>query len=203
MTSLPDPLMPAFGQSPAPAGSSPTPTPGTTLDGEPRPDPGIESPPALSGSWQTAPRRLILRNVHTGERLNAVFWHDGVYDVAELGRINAFMRDWHSGEVTQIAVSLLNILWRLHIAARFTVPIEVLSGYRSRQTNGLLRDLLGESVAHGSFHIRAMAADIRMPGISTLALAHYANQLGLGGVGYYADGDFVHVDSGQHRVWVR
>lgn len=153
--------------------------------------------------WLTIPRRLVMRNLNTGERLNTVFWRDGAYDPAALATVDRFFRDWRTGEVVQTAASLLEILWRVQMAARFTVPIEVLSGYRSRQTNEMLRRTLGESVAHRSFHIRAMAADIRLPKLSSLAVAHYANGLGLGGVGFYPDSDFVHIDSGPRRVWVR
>jgi len=153
--------------------------------------------------WLTVPRRLVMRNLNTGERLNTVYWRDGAHDPAGLAAVDGFFRDWRTGETVGTAVSLLDILWRLQMAARFTVPLEVLSGYRSRQTNEMLRRTLGESVAHRSFHIRAMAADIRLPGLSSLAVAHYANGLGLGGVGYYPDSNFVHVDSGPHRVWIR
>ncbi len=153
--------------------------------------------------WLTVPRRLVMRNLNTGERLNTVFWRDGAYDPAGLASVDRFFRDWRTGEVVQTAASLLEILWRVQMAARFTVPIEVLSGYRSRQTNEMLRRTLGESVAHRSFHVRAMAADIRLPKLSSLSVAHYANGLGLGGVGFYPDSNFVHIDSGPRRVWVR
>lgn len=153
--------------------------------------------------WMTVPRRVSLQNARTGEIANFVYWRDGLYDADALHRADRLMRDWRTGEVVQMAASLLDILWRLHMAARFTVPVQILSGYRSRQTNEALRRTLGESVAHRSFHIRAMAADIRLPGISTLAVAHCANRLGLGGVGYYPDSDFVHIDSGPRRTWVK
>ncbi len=153
--------------------------------------------------WLTIPRRLVMRNLNTGERLNTLFWRDGAYDPAGLATVDHFFRDWRTGETVQTAASLLDILWRLQMAARFTVPLEVLSGYRSVQTNAMLRRTMGESVAHRSFHIRAMAADIRLPGLSSLAVAHYANGLGLGGVGYYPDSNFVHIDSGPRRVWIR
>lgn len=153
--------------------------------------------------WLTIPRRLVMRNLNTGESLNAVYWHDGAYDPAGMASVDRFFRDWRTGETVQTAASLLDILWRLQMAARFTVPLEVLSGYRSVKTNEMLRRTMGESVAHRSFHIRAMAADIRLPGLSSLAVAHYANGLGMGGVGYYPDSNFVHIDSGPRRVWIR
>ena len=151
--------------------------------------------------WMTVPRRLVMRNLNTGDRLNLVFWRDGAYDPQALASVDHFFRDWRTGEVVQTAASLLEILWRLQMAARFTVPIEVLSGYRSPRTNAMLRQTLGESVADRSFHIRAMAADIRLPTLSSLAVAHYANGLGLGGVGYYPDSNFLHIDVGPLRRW--
>ncbi len=164
---------------------------------------GVISPAAATPLWMTVPRRLHLIDARTGGAFNAVYWRDGAYDLETLARINHFMADWRTGEVVQVAVSLLDILWRLQLAARFTVPLTLLSGFRSRQTNAMLREKLGESVAHRSYHVRAMAADVRMPGVPSLALAEYAKRLGLGGVGYYSGLDFVHIDSGPRRAWAR
>lgn len=157
-------------------------------------------PSSLPG-WMAAPRRLRLESARTGEVLAAQYWQGGLYQADELARIDRFLSDWRTGEVVQVAVSLLDILWRLQLAVRFTVPVLVLSGFRSRQTNALLRRVYGEGVAEHSFHIRAMAADIRLPGIPSATVAGFARGLALGGVGYYPASDFVHIDSGPARSW--
>jgi uncharacterized protein YcbK (DUF882 family) len=49
--------------------------------------------------------------------------------------------------------------------------------------------------------MQAEAIDIRLPGIATTAVRDAALRLGRGGVGYYRDSDFVHVDVGRVRRW--
>ena len=46
-----------------------------------------------------------------------------------------------------------------------------------------------------------MAVDIRISGVSTSSLRDAALALHRGGVGYYADSAFVHVDVGRARRW--
>jgi uncharacterized protein YcbK (DUF882 family) len=45
------------------------------------------------------------------------------------------------------------------------------------------------------------AADIRLPGYSLSQLRRSAVDLKGGGVGYYPDSDFIHVDVGRVRYW--
>ncbi len=78
--------------------------------------------------------------------------------------------------------------------------IEVICGYRSKATNEWLRQH-SPGVASQSLHMQGMAVDIRMPGVRTSALRDAALSLQQGGVGYYPDSDFVHVDVGPVRNW--
>jgi uncharacterized protein YcbK (DUF882 family) len=78
----------------------------------------------------------------------------------------------------------------------------VISGYRSPRTNAMLRGEHEHSgVASKSLHMQGMAIDLRIAGRS-LATVHSAAlvQRG-GGVGYYPQSDFVHVDVGRVRTW--
>jgi uncharacterized protein YcbK (DUF882 family) len=45
------------------------------------------------------------------------------------------------------------------------------------------------------------AIDIRLPGCSTRKLRQVCLELKCGGVGYYPQSDFVHVDTGALRTW--
>jgi uncharacterized protein YcbK (DUF882 family) len=45
------------------------------------------------------------------------------------------------------------------------------------------------------------AMDIRLVGVDTVRLRDAALALGIGGVGYYPDSDFVHIDTGPVRSW--
>ena len=73
-------------------------------------------------------------------------------------------------------------------------------GYRSQMSNELLRRTT-VGVAQHSRHMLGEAIDIRIPGISTSRLRDAALALQRGGVGYYPQSQFVHVDVGPVRHW--
>jgi len=77
---------------------------------------------------------------------------------------------------------------------------EVISGYRSPATNGMLRKN-SDGVAKKSMHLQGRAIDVRLPGLATSRLRDAATGLARGGVGYYAALDFVHLDTGRIRSW--
>jgi len=56
-------------------------------------------------------------------------------------------------------------------------------------------------VAEHSQHMLAKAIDIRVPGVNTLTLRNAALALHAGGVGFYPESQFVHVDVGPVRQW--
>ena len=50
-------------------------------------------------------------------------------------------------------------------------------------------------------HLRGQAIDVRLTGVGTYDLRRAALGLAQGGVGYYPDSDFVHLDTGRVRTW--
>jgi uncharacterized protein YcbK (DUF882 family) len=56
-------------------------------------------------------------------------------------------------------------------------------------------------VAEHSQHMLGEAIDIRIPGVPTARLRDAALSLHRGGVGYYPQSGFVHVDLGRVRGW--
>ncbi|MGA8310925.1 MAG: DUF882 domain-containing protein [Terriglobales bacterium] len=56
-------------------------------------------------------------------------------------------------------------------------------------------------VAAHSLHMQGEAIDIRIPGIATSKLRDVALSLHRGGVGFYPQSEFVHVDVGRVRQW--
>jgi uncharacterized protein YcbK (DUF882 family) len=76
-------------------------------------------------------------------------------------------------------------------------PLEIRSGYRTRATNGRT-----EGAALASRHLVGQAADITVAGVTNLKLAGMASVLGAGGTGFYPGRHFVHVDTGNERVWI-
>ena len=81
-------------------------------------------------------------------------------------------------------------------------PLSVISGYRTQRTNDMLRKR-SSGVAKKSYHIKGMAADFRMEGVSVAQLQRAGKHLGAGGVGVYTKSNFVHLDSGPVRSWGR
>ncbi len=150
----------------------------------------------------THARALALDNLHTGEKLKIEYWADGQYLPEALVEVNHLLRDFRSGDVHPIAPELLDLLTLLRDRLETSEPIAVISGYRSPRTNALLR-AEGEhsGVASKSLHMQGMAIDLRIAGrplatVHTAALVQRA-----GGVGYYPQSDFVHVDVGRVRSW--
>jgi uncharacterized protein YcbK (DUF882 family) len=79
-------------------------------------------------------------------------------------------------------------------------PFEIISGYRSPQTNKALNKQ-SRGVAKNSYHMQGKAVDLRLSGVPLRAVRKAALELRMGGVGYYAKSDFVHIDSGKVRSW--
>lgn len=145
-------------------------------------------------------RSLSFFNTHTGERLDACYCKAGRYHREALKTINYILRDHRTGDVKTIDPHLLDILYALSRRLDATGPFHIISGYRSPATNALLRTR-SKKVASGSFHTRGMAIDIRLPDIDTARLHRKAVKMEAGGVGYYPESDFVHLDCGPVRTW--
>jgi len=139
-------------------------------------------------------------HTHTGETLRAAYFTDGSYQADCLARVDHLLRDFRTGDVHPIDPALLDILFDLQVRADRDEPFQVICGYRSPATNAMLHRR-SEGVAVHSMHLEGRAIDIRLGGFSTGALASHARALGRGGVGYYPQSDFVHVDTGRVRSW--
>ena len=143
-------------------------------------------------------RRLRLANAHTGENF------DGAYR-DEQGPINRvidelciFLRDHHSGEKTQIDVGVIDFLADVLDAVGET-KATILSAYRTTATNAFLaRTTFG--VAENSQHIYGRALDFRLDSKLEEAMAA-ARAAKRGGVGWYPDSGFIHIDTGPVRNW--
>ena len=147
-------------------------------------------------------RKLSFLNQHTGERLNAEYWVKGRYLPDALRAINKLFRDHRTGAVHRIDPHLIDTLYALQRKIGTHEPFHIVSGYRSQQSNNWLMES-GEhnGVAQHSYHIKGMAADLYIPGHSLSRLHRAALSLRAGGVGYYPDSGFVHVDVGPLRHW--
>lgn len=145
-------------------------------------------------------RSLWFVHTHTGEALSIVYFQHGQYVSQSLERVNHLLRDFRTNEVHTIDPALLDILFDLHTKAQHDGPFEVISGYRSPQTNAALHSR-SSGVAEHSLHMQGRAIDIRLRGFPTSRLRDLAIALQRGGVGFYLVSDFVHVDTGRVRTW--
>ena len=159
-------------------------------------------PASSSASKATdAPYRLRFFHTHTREHLDVVYRHGEDYDADAEARIDEDLRDYRTGDVHEYDPRLFDLLHDLLVSlGRPDAEIDVVCGYRTPRTNEYLRTH-GHGVARHSLHMRAMAIDIRVPGVSTAELRDAALRLHRGGVGYYANSAFVHVDVGRVRRW--
>jgi len=149
----------------------------------------------------TAPRVLAFDNLHTGEKLRVEYHAAGRYLPDALAQVNHVLRDFRSGEAGAIDVALLDLLHGLAGRLGTQKPFEVISGYRSARTNQALREHGGGGVAKRSLHMDGRAIDVRVPGVALASVRQAALGLRQGGVGYYPQDGFVHVDTGRVRDW--
>lgn len=145
-------------------------------------------------------RTLSFRHTHTGEMLTVTYQANGSYDPDALAKVNHFLRDFRTGDVHEIDPELLDILYDVYISVGGTGIFEVISGYRSPKTNEMLRKQ-GRGIARGSLHQKGLAIDVRLTGVETARLRDVALALARGGVGYYRDSNFIHLDTGRVRRW--
>jgi uncharacterized protein YcbK (DUF882 family) len=164
----------------------------------------IKARAATTGSIARAPERtLSFFNTHTGERLKATYCSGGCYKPEALQELNHIMRDFRVNEVKPIDPRVFDLLHELGGTLETDQPFHIISGYRSPETNAMLRERGGAStgVASHSLHLVGQAIDIRVPGIRLEHLRDAARSLKIGGVGFYPDLNFVHVDVGRVRYW--
>lgn len=146
-------------------------------------------------------RSIAMVHTHTGERIDIVYAVDRQFVAESLAALNRFLRDHYTGEVGTIDPQLFDLLHRVQAALGCDRPYEIISGYRCPATNQRLRETRGGGVAQRSLHMDGRAIDVRLPGVPLAELRDAALELRAGGVGYYPDSRFVHVDNGRVRSW--
>ncbi|GAB6141055.1 hypothetical protein JCM14076_17840 [Methylosoma difficile] len=145
-------------------------------------------------------KQLALENPNTGESLNRVYFENGRYVKSALQEFNHLLRDFHTETMHPIDPTLLDQLYDLKQTLAIRKPIHIISAYRSPYTNANLRRQT-HGVAKHSLHMEGRAIDIRVEGVSSRYIRNAAVAMGKGGVGYYPDANFVHLDTGDVRIW--
>lgn len=145
-------------------------------------------------------RDLHFFNPHTGEKVDVTYFTRGRYLTSAMRDINHIFRDHRTGAIKPIDPNLLDSLYALSRKLEVKGPFHIISGYRTPETNAMLRRESSQ-VAQKSYHIKGKAADIRVPGRSLSIVHRAAVGIKAGGVGYYPDDGFVHIDTGEIRYW--
>ncbi|MBV8656141.1 MAG: DUF882 domain-containing protein, partial [Candidatus Eremiobacteraeota bacterium] len=149
-------------------------------------------------------RTIVLSNSHTSESGSFTYMVNGVYDQSALDQLNWFLRDWRLNEATKMDPRLFDIVWEVYRESGSREPIDVLSGYRSPQTNAMLRRR-SRQVAEHSQHMEGKAIDAHFIDVGPGRIRDIAMRMQEGGVGFYPTGatPWVHIDSGSIRYWPR
>jgi uncharacterized protein YcbK (DUF882 family) len=151
-------------------------------------------------------RTLSLHHAHTGEALTITYKRDGRYDEAALQKLNWLLRDWRREQQTQMDPHLFDVIWEVYRDVGAKETIEVVCGYRSPETNAMLRHRSRHTgVAQFSQHMLGRAMDFYIPGVALEDVRVAGLRLQRGGVGFYptSGSPFVHLDTGNVRHWPR
>ena len=146
-------------------------------------------------------KTLSMDHTHTREQIGLVYAVGDEYLHPSLNRLNIFLRDHYSGDVGRMDPRLYDMLYLIQRQLGTQAPFQIISGYRSPNTNERLRTTRGGGVAKRSLHMDGKALDIRLPGVPLSDLRDAALSFKQGGVGYYPKDQFVHIDIGKPRSW--
>jgi uncharacterized protein YcbK (DUF882 family) len=146
--------------------------------------------------------KLCFYNTHTNEKLIAYYRFGEDYDNTGLKKINRVLRCYYTGKIVPISLNLLELVDAVQDHFGDDKTLQIISGYRSPTYNEIRRRQ-SRGVAKHSLHMRGMAMDFFIPGVSLAKVRNYAWQLQEGGVGYYpqSHNGFVHLDVGRVRSW--
>jgi uncharacterized protein YcbK (DUF882 family) len=145
-------------------------------------------------------RRIRMYSGRTGERVDMIYWIEGDYLADAIKEINYFMRDWRNNHIKSIDTRTIDIMAASHNLLDVSEPYMLISGYRSPETNAMLR-ARSSGVAKNSRHLVGQAADLRLASRSVSQMYQAAKACNAGGVGRYTRSDFVHMDCGPVRSW--
>lgn len=144
-------------------------------------------------------RTLSFYHTHTGETFD-VSTTNGRYTTRDRKKLFTFLRDFRTGDTHPMDIRLFSTLMKIQDLTGSKGIYEVISGYRSPQTNNMLRTK-SNGVAKTSYHMKGQAIDVRLSDVKTSQLRDIARKLQIGGVGYYRRSDFIHIDTGPVRFW--
>jgi uncharacterized protein YcbK (DUF882 family) len=155
---------------------------------------------SLASLFTGSPRELKLNNLHTGEQLVTRYFDGKNYQRSELKKINHLCRDFRANEITEMDKRLFDQITAIQRTIGCNKQVQIISGYRSPATNKML-SARSSGVAKKSLHMLGQAIDFRLQDVPLIEVKKAALSLQAGGVGYYPNSNFVHIDTGRFRTW--
>jgi uncharacterized protein YcbK (DUF882 family) len=156
----------------------------------------------VAGPEAPVERSIELFNTHTRETVKVVYKRGDAFVPEALEKLNHILIDHRSGEVHEMDPNLFDQLTDLAAAAGVAPSYEIISGYRSPESNSKMAARPGSGVSKKSLHMQGRAMDVRLKGVSVEKLRDLALAAKRGGVGYYQRSQFVHIDTGSFRTWI-
>ncbi|RTL66483.1 MAG: DUF882 domain-containing protein [Hyphomicrobiales bacterium] len=152
----------------------------------------------------TRDRTISFYTVNAKETLTVQYMKDGKRIPEAMDKINWILRDWRRDEKANMDPELIDLVWEIHQELGSKEPIHVISAYRSRATNDMLRRTVGGQASE-SRHILGKAMDVMFPDVPLKRLRYAGLVHERGGVGYYPTSQipFVHIDTDRVRAWPR
>src|SRR5256714_238501 len=149
-------------------------------------------------------RTISFHHIPTDEDLTVTYKVNGRYDDEALRKIDNLLRDWRESKTIAMDPHLIDLLWEVHREVGAKGAIWIICGYRSPQTNSMLRRR-SSGVAEFSQHTLGKAIDFYIPGVPLERLREVGLRAQRGGVGFYptSGAPFVHMDTGSVRHWPR
>jgi uncharacterized protein YcbK (DUF882 family) len=127
-------------------------------------------------------KQLSFYHTHTHERLDIVYFENGEYVDSALEEINRYLGDFRTGDTTVMDPGLLDLIYDIQETLGSHGTYEVISAYRSPETNDMLR-ATGGGVARNSQHLLGTAIDVRLEDIPIEVLRDAALSALLGPLG--------------------
>ena len=158
----------------------------------------------MTAASTSADRTISLMHIHTKETLTVTYKKNGQFVPEAMKQIDWIMRDWRKNQSTRMDPETIDLIWEMHSELGSNEPVNIICGFRSRDTNEMLRKTVGGQASQ-SQHITGKAVDITFPDVPLKRMRYSALIRERGGVGYYPTSGipFVHVDSARVRSWPR
>lgn len=155
---------------------------------------------ALNYEKQNKGKRTIwLKRELTGEEILLNYKIEGQIQ-KEYKAVCHILRDVKADKSCNMDENLLDLIYSMQQFIwehGHTVPFVIKSGYRTKKTNDNT-----EGSARNSLHLYGMATDIHLENLSNKYISGLAELYKSGGVGFYPNKSFVHIDVGQTRKWI-